>query len=321
MARFTAHSIYFAFLDENGSGITPVTLGAITSSSHPLNTETVGDDSGSIYDEARSIVSQLPEPVYTTKSIQTILAVAGVNGQCFSSDGSNPGVYIYGQVIQDCGNNPAATANLRYVIPKGLIRIQSLSVDRVGDAVCTFTIDALTDGSNAPFAGSYSGITLPTNAVSEKYGIGAFRIGNILWSEPRSWNLDFGIQIDDKLPALAQVWADTVGVRNVNPVLSISGRDPTMLDDSTGIPLLGKQALHTNSVLQLVKRVRSGSYYPYASTVHFRATLDGLAVINDPFSTSGAGEAELSARVELTHDGTNAPIVPAFNQAYSASAV
>ena len=321
MPKYTAHSIEFDFLDETGSAITPVTIGALTSTGHPLNTETTGDDTGGIFDTARSLVSQLPEPTYTTKSIQAILQILGLTGQCFSSDVSHPGVRLYGQVVSGCKNYPASTANLRYTIPAGLIVPQTLSVDRTGDATLSFAVHALTDGSNAPFSGDYSGITLPSNPISNKYGIGNFRIANILWREPTSYNLEFGITIDDKLPAIGGVWAETTGVRKSQPRLNITGQDPTMLDDTTGIPLLGGNAVHANTVIQLMKKKNgAGGYEDSASTVHFRMTMDGLVIVEDPFSTSGDGIADSTSRVEATHDGTNAPVVFAFNQAYSSTA-
>lgn len=320
MAKFTAHSIVFDFLDDTGTPITPVTIGALTSTGHPLNTETTGDDSGGIYDEARSIVSQLPEPTYSTKSVQTLLSVIALNGTCFSSDGSHPGVRIYGQVVRDCKNLPAATANLRYTIPKGLLRLDTLSIPRTGDATVSFTVDALTDGTNAPFSGTYAGITLPTSPVSNKYGMGAARVGNILVSEPTNLSLAFGVGTDEKLPAVGAVWADTAGVRKVQPSLSIQGQDPTMLDDTTGIPMLGKQGIHTNTKIQLKKRLRGGAYELDASTVHMAMTLDGLTLVNDPFSSSGDVVADFDARLEGTFDGTNSPAVFLFNQAYSPTA-
>lgn len=320
MGKFTAHSIVIHAINAAGGTIGPVTIGALTNTGHPLNTETTADDTGGIYDVARSIVSQLPEPTYTTKSIQTILQILGLSGICFSSDGSRPGVRIYGQVVADCKNNPGATANLRYTIPAGLIVPTTLSAERRGDATQAFTVHALTDGSNAPFSGDYSGITLPTNPVSEKYGLGALRIHNVLWREPSSWSLNYNISIDEKLPEVGGVWADTTGVRKVQPALSVNGQDPTMLDDATGIPLLGAQALHSNTMLQLKRRLRGGAFYGDGENQHFRMTLDGLALVDDPFSTSGDGVAETTARAETTFDGTNAPVVFGFNQVYSPTA-
>lgn len=319
MAKFTAHSITFHYIDEAGQTVGPITIGSITSSGHPLNSETAGDDSGGIYDEARSIISQLPEPTYTTKSIQALLELIGLNGACFKSDGTRPGVLIYGQVVSDCKNQPAATANLRYTIPAGLIRPGTLSASRSSDATQSFTIDALTDGTNAPFSGTYSGITLPTVLVNEKWGMGASRVGGNLLSEPTAFNLDYGIATDEKLPELGGVWAETTGVRKVRPALTIQGQDPTELDDAK-IPLLGKQSTHANTKLQLKKRTRGGSFEPEVSLVHFYMTLDGLTLVNDPFSTSGDGVADFEARLEATTDGTNSPVVFGFNKAYSPTA-
>ena len=316
MGRFTAHSLRIHAINSASATVGPSVIGALTSTGHSLNNETTGDDSGGIYDEARSLISQMPEPTYTTKSVAAMLQLIGLTGLCFSSDGTRAGVQLYGQVVRDCQNNPASTANLRYTVPKGLIVPQQLTVDRQGDATLSFMVHALTDGTNAPFSGVYSSVTLPTTLVSEKFGIGAMRVGDVLWREPRGWTLDFGIETDEKLPAVGGIWPETIGVRKCRPRLTINSRDPSLLDDATAVPLTGGLAVHTDTMIQLKKRQRGGAYYDDADLEHFAMTLDGMVLVNDPFSSSGDAVAEMSAEMFATYDGTNAPVVFYFDQEY-----
>jgi hypothetical protein len=320
MGKFTAHSLRVHAINAASATVGPIVIGALTSTGHPLNSETTADDSGGIYDEARSIISQMPEPTYTTKSVAAMLQILGLTGFCFSSDGTRAGIQLFGQVVADCATNPASTANLRYTIPKGLIIPTQLAVDRQGDATLAFMIHALTDGTNSPFSGTYASITLPTSLVSEKFGIGAMRVGDVLWREPRGWTLDFGIEIDEKLPAVGGVWPESTGVRKVRPRLTINSRDPTMLNDSGGVPLLGGTAIHDDTMLQLKKRQRGGSYYANDAEEHFAMTIDGMVLVNDPFSTSGDAVAEMASEMFATYDGTNAPVVFYFDQEYSPTA-
>ncbi len=303
--RFTAHSV----------DIDSSIVGAITSVSLPTNTETTGDDGGELYNTSRSLVSQFPVFSVTTKSVQAALKKVGLTGLCFSAALSNGPIDIFGKVGADCKNSPASTDNARYRIAAGLIVPTTLTIPRVGDATLTMDIHCLSEGGNAPFAFSYSSITLPSSPTIEKYGMGTSEVHGTTWPEATDFSLNFNNQIIEKLPALAGVWPEVTGVNKSEPVINLSSRDPTILD-AAKIPLLGADPVHTDSKFQLVKKKNDGAYESAASTVHMNFTANGLALMDNPFSASGSGEADVTARVECTYDGTNAPIVFAFDQAY-----
>ena len=168
--KFTAHSIRFAYTHKE-VGITPVTIGAITTTGHPLGTETSGDDGGGKFDRARSIMSQIPEMTYTTKNVQEVLRLATLRGICFDSDGGNPGIEFFAVATDDCFHEPAATDNLKYTFSKGLLVPTRLRVDRRGDAELDFQIHPISKNGAAPFTAVYSGVTLPTALLSNKYAM------------------------------------------------------------------------------------------------------------------------------------------------------
>lgn len=281
-------------------------------------TESMSDDSGAIYDEVRSIVSQMPEVRITTKSLFTWLSYVGLAGYCISSDGSHPGLRLYGAVLNDCKAAPAAGTNLRYTIGKGLIILGQLSATKGQDATLSLMCHAISDGTNAPFAFAYSSITLPTSLLSQQFTLGVCRVGNILLTDLQQFTLDFGIECSKKEPEAGTIWPESIAVRKIQPVATFTGFNPTVLDSSS-IPLGGKQATHAQTIMQLKKRANYASFVADGTSEHIRLTMNGLATCTGAFAGSGNAEATNVIRVEGVHDGTNVPILFTLATTYSST--
>lgn len=297
-----------------------INIGGVTSMNLRTNAQTITDDSGSLYPEAISLLSEVVEGQLTTKSIDKILTYIGLAGYCISSDGSHLGARLYSRVLNDC-KSPGSTANLRYTIGNGLIVVGQIDARRGADATISIMIHPITDGTNAPVSWTYTGITLPTTSAiaTNQYTLGACKVGAIVLSDLESMTLNFGVQISQKTPLAGSVWPDSVGVRRIAPVATFRGFDPRLLDDSSGIPLLGKQGTHANTLIQLVKRAGYSSFVSAASSVHIALTMNGMATVQDVFSGSGNSEATQEIRLEGSHDGTYVPIVINTATTYSAS--
>lgn len=296
---------------------TAVKLGGITSGGVPLNTTTQGDEDGRDYDYSRSVTSQLPMPQFSTKAIAAALAAIPIRGICLDTDGTHPGVSIFGRQEEACGPGSSAVASddhIEFLVDTGLLVPISLTGGLGVDSVLSVEIDALTDGTNAPIAADYEA-TLPTGLDSSRYVLGHMRVANILFDDIRDFNLSFNVGRGEKLPAVGSVWADSVGRGKSTSVLTLEGRNPTRLDDSTGIPLLGKTALHAETIFYFRKRSGSG-FVDDATTEHLRMTMHGKILCDNPFSFSGSSEASTSFRIEAMHDGTNVPIIFTPNVAY-----
>lgn len=287
-----------------------VKLGSITNGDLPLNTATQGDDDGREFDYSRNVVSQMPELAFTTKSVAALMAVLPINGICLRTDGSHPGVMMYGRQRESCGAGSVAVESddhMGFLVDTGLLVPESLTGGRGQDTTVSARVHALTDGSNAPIAWDPA-VTLPTGVDTSKYVLGAMRIANILFEDVRNLDVAFNAPVEDKEPGQGSVWADQASVGKATPVISCVGRNPQKLNQSTGIPILGKTALHTDTVFYFKKRSTSG-FVADATLEHFSMTVSGLVVWDNPFSFSGASPAATSFRIDGFHDGSNVDVV------------
>lgn len=313
--QFGSHSVVIDTIDTGG----PIKLGGITSMGVPLGTEYQTDDSGAIHDKSASITFQAPKPQASTKSIAAALAVIPQTGICLNTNGSHLGAFFYGEAKSDCQvGEPGSANHLSYLVGKGLLVPETLSGSLREDVQLSFSVDAISDGTNAPLAGSY-GATLPTGLDLSQYAVGAIKIANILWSDTRRLNLAFNVRRGEDDPQLGGIWPIRASRVKAQPVLELTARDPSKLDDSTGIPLLGKSAIHGNTVVYFKKRLNRGAFEADASTVHLKMTMSGLVYFDNPFSASGNANAETSIRLVGLNDGTNFPIVFTFGIAYNPS--
>lgn len=306
MPRYQSGAVVLHTTDLNSG--TAVNIGGVTQIEVDSGTQTMGDDSGAIYDEIRSITGQVPTLNLTFKSIATILDYISLAGYCILSDGSHLGLKVYGNVLNDCKTLPVSTDNILYVIGEGLIVLGQLNAPRGADATITLQVHPITDGTNAPLSGTYSSVTLPTSLLKQQFTLGACKVGTVVLTDLESVTLDFGIQISAKTPQQGGIWPDSVAVRKIQPVLTLTGFNPKILDDAS-IPLLGKQASHANTMIQLKKRVNYSTFVADGTSEHILMTMNGIATVTQIFSGSGNGEATHALRVEGVHDGTNVPIV------------
>ncbi len=319
MARFQSDSAVLKTTDLNGG--TAINIGAMTRMAVRTNTQTITDDSGDIYDDVISIASQIIDAEVEFKCIDTILTYIGLAGYCISSDGSHPGLDLFGRILGDCKSPPASTDNVRYRFPLGLMCIGRISARRGADVSITVMVKPLTDGTNAPMSGTNSSVTLPTRSglARNLFTLGACKVGAIVLNDFDSLTIDYGIALSAMTPQQGSVWPDSVGVRKIQPVATFTGFDPRVLDDSTGIPLLGKQAAHANTLIQFKKRLGYSSFVPDVTTAHITGTMNGMAYVTDVFSGSGNGEATQAIVVKGIHDGTNVPLLWTIGAAYDST--
>jgi hypothetical protein len=311
--EFGAHSVVIHTTDT----VTAVKLGGIFSMGMPLNTEISQDDNGQIYDSFASINMQAPTPQWGTRSVALALAAIPQTGICINVDGSHPGVKFYGEAKGDCTTGePASNEHLSYLMDGGLMVPMQLSGSRREAVKLTCEIDAISKSLNAPFASSYAA-TLPTGLNIDEYILGAMKIGNVIWYDARSMSLDFQVQRTEKEPQLGGVWPDRASRRKARPKLTVTARDPRKLDDSVGIPLLGKTGTHANTVLYFRKKLNGGALEDPAATVHFKMTMNGMCYFDNPFSANGDAPAETTVMVNALKDATNAPLIFTFGIAYN----
>lgn len=319
MARFQSDSFQIKTTDLNGG--TAVAIGGVTSTTVRTNTQTISDESGDIYDETMSILSQIIDAEQTHKCLDQILTYIGLGGYCISSDGSHPGLTMFGRILGDCKSPPGSTDNVSYTFPLGLACIGRIDARRGADATVTLMVKPLTDGTNAPMAFANSSVTLPARSalVKNLFTIGACKIGAVVLNDFSGLSLEFGITTSAMTPQQGSIWPDSVGIRKIQPTATFTGFDPRILDNSSGIPLLGKQATHANTLIQFKKRLGYSSFVANATTQHIALTMNGMAYVTDVFTGSGNGEATNAIVVKGVHDSTNVPILANVAIAYNPS--
>jgi hypothetical protein len=304
--EYGAHSVTIHTIDS----ATLKGFGGIRAMGMPMGTEVTQDDNGQIYDSFTGINLQAPTPRFTTTALGLAVATIPQTGICINTDGTRPGIKFYGEAKPDCqSGEPASGGHLSYLMDAGLIVPTTLTATRREAARISFELDAITpDGVNAPFAADYSE-TLPTGLNIDEYILGAMRIANIVWSDARSLNLNFNVTRLEKEAALGGIWPDRASRTKARPEATITGRDPTKLDDTTGIPFVGKPGTHTDTILYFRKRKNAAALEDVASPVHLKLTMSGMAYFDNPFEASGSGAAETTVMFKGIHDGTNVPLI------------
>jgi len=284
-------------------------IGSIVSIEIASNVETIGDDSGSIYDEGRSITQFAPVASVTSKAIAEVLSTIGVSGQCFVDAVGDPGVTVFGKNRGDCLTDVESNSHSSYVFANGLMYLGSLQADKGSDATLSFMIDAIFDGTNAPLVISHAA-TLPASLIKEQFEIGLCAISGIQF-KPESVTIDFGVQVAKPRPLAPTIYPDRIAVTKVVPVITFRGINPSKIGGANiG---LWDTATHADTKIQLVKRLTGSSYVASATTQHIAFTAFGLITVTSPFSASGQADATVDVRIECLYDGTNAPIL--FNTA------
>lgn len=297
-----------------------VTLGAITAMRTPLNNQSVTDEGGSLYDQLRALNQQAPVGEWTTKSIAAALGVIPQAGVCVTGA---PGVVMYAEQKQDCAaGSVGASDHTSYQFTRGIVIPTTLQASRGQDATLGAEVHGITDGTNAPIIISHAA-TLPASPVVEAFVLGAIKIGDIVFSDIRDLNLQFGVTLSEKEPQLGGVWPDTISARKAQPVATFQGRNPQRLTNAgaaqASVPLLGMEATHANTIFYFKKRKNRAAFEADGSLVHLRITMAGLVTFDSAFDASGAAAGQTTVKIEGIHDGANVPLIITPNVAYDST--
>lgn len=297
-----------------------INIGGVTQLGVSTGTETLSDESGDIYDETRSIVKQNPTASWSTKAISTMLSTVGLAGYCILSDGSHAGVRLYCKALGDCKSPPGATDGARYTFPYGLVVLNQLTARRGQDAQLSCQLYGITDGTNAPISGIYTGLAFPAVSaiLKQQLVLGRCKVGGIVLPDLDEVTIRFGCQMTRYTPEMGGIWPDSIAVRKVQPTITFRSFDPTILAD-VKIALAGIQGAHANTLIQLKKRVNYSTFELNASTVHTAFTANGIVTVPDAISASGNAESTTMAVMNCIHDGTTVPITYSVATTYNPS--
>ena len=286
-----------------------------TTSDFPTNPEVSDDGSGGLYATGLALTGFAPVATFTTKNIAALLGFVGINGQCVGAGKAVTQMDVYQRKIETCKSSLSGTPHLRHRVTTGLLRLGSLSLARGADATLSATLDAFTDGTNAP-VGVTDDVALPSTVIATRFRLGLPKIANVLFPEIDNIDVAFNVETSDKSMELGSIYPDQAGVLTVRPVLTLRGRDLSRVK-ATLIELGANGATHLNTVVQLIKMANAASYESFASTVHIAATFAGLAVPTNLASASAGGRSTNEIVLTTAQDaGGNAPVLFDLAAAY-----
>lgn len=306
MPSYTNGGVIVDAVDPLTAGALAAEIGSIVSVDIPTNVETVSDDSGSIYDEGHALTQFSPMANVTTKSLAEVFSVLGVAGQCFIDGVGAPGVSVFAKNRGDCLTDVEADDHTEFLFANGLMTLGTLQADRGADATLSFSVDGITDGSNAPLQISH-GVTLPSTLAKGQWELAIASIAGIEF-KPLSATVSFNTQKEKPRGLAPTIWADRIAVSKVQPLASLRGIDPSIIG-SAGIDVTGVSATHANTLLQFVKRQSGASYAAAGAGTHIAMTLAGVVVVTNPFSAQGQGDGTVDIEIRTLHDGTNVPVL------------
>ena len=186
MSEFAPHSV------EITTASTPVRV-PLASLGSANNIETAPDGAGALYDQARSVTQQAPVFGYSTEAVPAILSLLGMTGVCLDASGAVRTITHVQERKTDCKSGAAgASTHRRTTISTGLVTPLELTASLGTNVRLSFQVDALTDGTNAPF--TIAAGTLPTPLDLSQYTLGAVRMGGVSIEDARDLSLSFGIQ-------------------------------------------------------------------------------------------------------------------------------
>lgn len=308
------YGIYGAKFHTNSTSA--VTLGAVLRQGVGIETMVEREPtSGEAYARWASIHGQRFRSSLATKALKAAFALCGMSGLAITSDGSHPGLVLYGQKQADGSSRASGSVHRSFTIAKGLIVPTRLTVEHQGDAELEYLILPTFDGTNDPVvaAGSVALPTAPTD--TERYSLGPIALGGVTFAGFTRLSIDFGVSAQT-IGAESAVWDPFARIEHFMPSIEVSGLHVTWWGSSY-VPTTGLICTHANSSIFLRKRKAHSTFEADNSNNHGKFTTAGIATMQSGFEANGNTPAEVSFRVDCTYDGTNIPLYWAADQAIS----
>ena len=299
----TIHGLYCVVLNDTAD----ITLGGIESLNIRTQVEHVAEaTSGEIYPRHQAINAIKPVADFSSFCLSQCLDAIPLTGKSISAMAT--GVDLYGYAHAHGGGRAGANLHRKYTIADGMIVPTKISCDHRGDAIISYNILSTWDGTNAPIIETDLASVPTAESDDERFTIGKCTLGSVLLGDIRNWELDFGISAVTE-GADSDIYDTHVSIVECKPVLTLKGIDIEWMK-AANIPLVGKAATHATSSVYLRKRLQTAAgYVADATAEHIKFTMDGLAFVEDIFSSRGKGPTECSLKLAMRFDGTNAPFV------------
>jgi len=297
------HTLYSVVLNDTAD----VTLGGIESLNvRPQIEHMLEATSGDVYPRHQAIVAIKPVADFASYCLAECLDAIPITGKSLSAMATGLDLYAYKH--DHGGGRAGAASHRKYTIADGMIVPDRISCDHRGDALISFRVLSTWDGTNDPVIITEAQSVPTQGNDDERFTIGKCTIGSDVISDIRSWELDFGIEAATE-GGDSDIYDTHVSIVTVKPVLTLRGVDPEWLKSDV-VPLVGKSVTHATTTIYLRKRLQTAAGFVADGTAeHISMTMDGMAWIEEAYSSRGRAPNECVLKVAARYDGTNAPIV------------
>lgn len=245
----------------------------------------------------------------STYDLVQVLDAIGVVGLGITS-GANPGVVLYSQKFDDVGQAVSGSYHRSYTLGTGLIVPKSLSCDHQGDFKLSLEMPILWDGTNNPVVLSDTAALPSITQAAARWTLGPMKIGNVALGKYTNVSIDFGNNVTTR-GEKSDIWPTHIDQRTHEPMITITGIDPTWFVASGGVPIGGIVAANATDYVMLRKRTQDGDHFVGDATAeHIKFTLAGLAAISGAAQLQAQRVSETSLVIAGAKDSSgNMPIV------------
>lgn len=294
------------YTDAMGSA---VLLGGILRQSAANRTRVVAEAvAGSQYALHASINEIKTGFTFQTHSLKQAIDAVGFAGLSLLSS-TNPGLELYEMLYTDQGQLAAGSVHRKLAIRNGRLVIRRLSCQHRQDASLELEAFAISsDGVTAPLTITGSVASPGTATDPARHTLGDIQLASVNMGCVQSLEIDFGINIDT-LGCNSNIYDTQVDVPSILPNVMVTTKKVDVFD-SSGIPLIGKEATQANTYIKLRKRVKNtGSFVADATAEHILINSAGIVEVTTPFDGQAMEDATAQVKLHALFDGTNAPIV------------
>ncbi|MCC9603501.1 hypothetical protein LOC67_23375 [Stieleria sp. JC731] len=285
-------------------------LGGVSNQSAQLGTEHGAEPTAGQRRAAHSEITSIsPRASVTTFDIGTMLGLIGSEGACLEG-GDAEGFALYQIKHDQCGEVASGSVHRKILIPNGRIVPRSLSCSHRQNAELTSEVIATYDGTNDPVIPTAS-VAAPTGLTDAyRFTLGAVSVAGVTLEGNTSVEVNFGVEVQPD-GGDSDLFDTHLQIVQVKPEIMITTRDVSKF--ATGsIPLRGLHGLHSNSSIVFRRRVNgTGDFSTSADSMEL--TFDGLVSVDSPMSAQGNQRSEMTIKITCLDDGTNAPLVFAFD--------
>lgn len=289
-----------------------VTLRCIGQITHDLGITPIGPDSGAPYDEVKFVGEQRPEITTSVMALTTLFdTVSSLGTNCFTADGSHPGIRAFLQSHNPCAANArTAGSNHRQItVAKAQLLVTQFGGQRGQSASAQVRVMELsTDGVARPDT-IVQNAALPTSFVDdEEFVIHPPTVASFALDPDAviSWQIDTGIEVVAIVPA-GSIFPTVVDITKVRPRWTITHDDPTFLQDAK-VPYEGIECTLANTFAYLQKRSPFGGLVAKATTAHIKVAMAGFARVTRHYDASGHATGTSEIAIESTEGVGGVPL-------------